>query len=72
MFPLVTIPVVTVGFAILYVHLGTGRVSFVAAYLSLLVLPLVVIMSILRAEFEWGGRRYRLAASGEVTILDGS
>jgi hypothetical protein len=72
MFPLVTISVVTVGFAILYVHLGIGRVSVVAAYPSLLVLPLVVIMSILRAEFEWGGRRYRLAASGEVTILDGS
>jgi hypothetical protein len=35
------------------------------------LLPLVTLLARVRDEFEWGGRRYRFAESGEVTVLDG-
>jgi hypothetical protein len=66
--PLVVAPLVTVGFAALYAWFGFGRVTFLTAYLGLLAVPLVVTASLVGTEFEWGGRRYRLAASGAVTV----
>jgi hypothetical protein len=69
-FPLVVAPLVTALFAGLYARLGLPRANAVAAYPGLLVLPAVVLASRAVDVFSWGGRRYRFANDGSVTVLD--
>jgi hypothetical protein len=69
--PFVVAPVVTLLFAGVYRRLGLRRHTFLLAYPGMFLLPLVTLLARVRDEFEWGGRRYRFAESGEVTVLDG-
>jgi glycosyltransferase involved in cell wall biosynthesis len=68
-FPLVVAPLVTLLFAGVYRRLALRRRTFLLAYPGLLLLPVVTLLARVVTEFEWGGRRYRFAESGEVTVL---
>lgn len=68
--PFAVAPLLTLGFLGVYRRLGLRRPTFLFAYPGMFLLPLVTLLARVRDEFEWGGRRYRFADSGEVTVLD--
>lgn len=70
LFPLYSIPLVTAASAVTYAVLGKRRWTFVMAYPSLLVLPLLFIAGITRKEFEWAGRRYRMNSANDIEVID--
>jgi hypothetical protein len=67
--PLVVAPLLTLAFVGVYRRLGLQRRTFLLAYPGMLLFPLVTLLARVATEFEWGGRRYRFAESGEVTVL---
>ena len=68
-FPVLVAPLVTALAILGYSTLGLRRTTAVFAYPGVFVLPLVVLAGRTVDTFEWGGRRYRYANSGEVTVL---
>ncbi len=69
--PLVVAPLLTAAFVAVYRLLGERPVNALLAYPGLLVLPVAVLVARLVPEFEWAGRRYRLAESGAVEVVSG-
>jgi hypothetical protein len=68
LFPLLTIPFVTITAALSYKKLGYGRWTFLLAYPGLLVLPFVQILGLLFREFRWGSRRYRVDGLYDIEV----
>lgn len=60
LFPTVVAPLVTVVAALSYIKLGYFRWTFLLAYFGLLTLPFMIGLGLVRSEFTWGSRRYRL------------
>lgn len=69
-FPFVVAPLLTALFAGVYDRVGLSPRKAAFAYPGLLVLPGVVLGAWAVETFEWGGRRYRFADDGEVTVLE--
>jgi hypothetical protein len=70
LFPLYSIPLITVASGVTYAVLGKKRWTFVLAYPALLILPLLFIAGITRREFEWAGRRYRMNSANDIEVTD--
>lgn len=67
--PVLVAPLATALAMLGYSTLGLRRTSALLAYPGVFLLPLVVLAGRTVDTFEWGGRRYRYANSGEVTVL---
>jgi hypothetical protein len=67
--PIGTSVVLTLGFAVMYLCLGLGRVNFLLSCAGILLLPLVTATGMVVETFDWAGRRYRFSDSGKVEIL---
>lgn len=70
LFPLYAIPLITLASGLTYVVVGKKRWTFLLAYPALLILPLIFISGIVRKEFEWAGRRYRLHDENDTEVVD--
>ncbi len=68
--PLYAIPLVTAVSGLTYAVLDKKRWTFVWAYPSLLLLPLLFLAGITHKEFEWAGRRYRLNDVNDIEVID--
>jgi hypothetical protein len=69
LFPLYSIPLITVASGVTYAVLGKKRWTFALAYPALLILPVLFIAGITRREFEWAGRRYRLNDVNDIEVV---
>lgn len=56
--------------AIAYAVLGVRRLTFLIMYPSVVIIPLVALSGIVRKEFEWTGRRYRLNDEFDVEVIE--
>lgn len=68
-FPLYAIPLATAASALVYTVVGKRRWTFLLAYPAVLLLPLLFLTGIVREEFEWAGRRYRLRDVNDIEVL---
>lgn len=70
LFPLGTVLSLTIGFAVIYVWLGLGRMNFLLSCAGILLLPVMTAIAMVVNDFEWAGRRYRFPNSGEIKVLN--
>lgn len=66
--PLVAVGLVTAVAGLAYALVGIRRPTFLLAPLGIVVLPLL-LPTVLRTEFAWAGRRYRVDGPFDVTVL---
>ncbi|WP_267639172.1 glycosyltransferase [Haloarchaeobius amylolyticus] len=69
LFPFVVAPAVTLATGVAYAILGLRRPTFLLSFLGLFLVPLAILAGMVVTEFEWAGRRYRLADEYEVTVV---
>ncbi|WP_435065533.1 glycosyltransferase [Halobaculum sp. EA56] len=69
-FPIASALLYTALGAITYWVLGVRRLTFLLIYPAVVVVPIVALSGIVRKEFEWTGRRYRLNDKYDVEVVD--
>jgi len=69
MFPVATALLYTAIGAVAYAVLGVRRLTFLLIYPTVFIVPLVALSGIVRKEFEWAGRRYRLNGEYDVEVV---
>jgi hypothetical protein len=68
--PLVVAPAVTLLTGVAYAVMGIRRATFLLAFPGLFLVPLAILAGMLVPEFDWAGRRYRLAGEYDVEVVD--
>lgn len=70
LYPIHSFAASTIFFLSVYLFLGERRPTFIFGYLSLILLPFVLLYSLVRKTFVWHGRRYQYMEKLDVDILD--
>lgn len=69
LFPLTSFAASAAGFLGVYGFLGGRRPTFLLGYLSLILLPFLLLYGFVRRSFVWQGRRYRYRSKFDIEVL---